>query len=233
MMNPIKYNPMGLKDRSINGMCDIAAKLLYEGFCLEQKRGDCGRLFLEWTKERFWGMVIYDNIPMFLRLWKVLRKFKHVSRDTAICYGDDDVSAWAELTPKGEKLLILDDHVTCADDNVTIYSYYSLDEMKDIGKDYTVFKCITAWPDEVMAYEKPTWNDYRDIKYPSLETHRKNDFSLGCEDGRDKWFSFKLETFMGLRAKDAYAVEGRLSWGLEKLRFAHDGVGYELQDKLK
>lgn len=224
-MNEIKFNPMGIKTTSIDNMCNVAAKLLYEGYCLEQ-REDCGSLFLEWTKERFWGMVIRDSIPMYLKLWNTLNDNGYTSQENSLSYGDMDGNIWAEKDERGRLILIVDDHVTCADDNVHIYIYHSLG---DLSTDWTTFQCITGWPKEVLAYDKPTWNDYRDIKYPSLETHRKHGFTLGCNDCRDKWFSFKYESLMGAKAKDAHYTEGRLNRALEKLRFMRDGVDYELE----
>lgn len=169
----------------MSDLSEIAVKLGDElhKVCSEQK--GCEELCLEWAVNRYMYLEVEKRISKFKEIVSKLKDLECTSQDNGIWYGDADVYAWIEE----DKYLILRNVVTCRDDNIFVYS------LRDFGDEdlLTSFLCQTFWENEVREYKTATFNDHRDIKYPSLETLRKCNYDFGYKDTRDKGFGFELK----------------------------------------
>lgn len=156
---------------------------------------------LEWIKCRFWGLVVKDHIKIFNDVWDILNKHGNIGQRNCYTYGDRDVGVWIEKVKnsKNKKVIVSTRYCSAAAaDNTHLYIL--------LESSYIVrFLCRTVWPRQnkkggykvVKSKRHPdgwfSWNDDRDIKFPSIKTYRDRDFKFGYEDCRDKGSVFAYE----------------------------------------
>ena len=206
---------------------------LYEEYQKQNDEG-CNQLLIDWAKERFWGRVCEDHLPIFRSLWNKLNDNGNVSYDSGLSYGDMDMTVWAETLNEDEKLIIVRHHCRCCDDNTTIFrlkeygcdledenlSEDQLIKIQKIDKHLLEFRVDTCWPDEIKGDFGYSWGDDRDIKYPSLETFRNRGFDYGYGDGRDNCHVLKFcYTHRGPNIEKAHWTEGRIILALDDIRW--------------
>jgi hypothetical protein len=201
----------------------LAADYLYKHYRTEDKDGrDCGKLFLEWTKENFWGRIVEDNLKHFDSLYENLKANKHTRRNKYI-YGDYDYGVWIEPSKtKHRKVIVATCYCACRDDNTTIY-------IKDeISPDWIRFRVDTVWGRQKK--NKFNFGDDRDIDTPSLVTYRKRDFEYGYRDSRDKGHVLKYDSLHSKhgRVENAHANETGIYWALWSLKNHAGNLRYDL-----
>jgi hypothetical protein len=175
---------------------------IYRRYIREEARGvGCGKLMLEWENETFWGYVVKKHIPVFNKVYKILKEHGNIGQKNAYTYGDIDVSVWIEEC-KDKKVIASIRHCSCADDNTHLFI---INDARYSG--YGDFKCRTVWPKQnkrggyrVQKSKKyPTgwlsWGDDRDIKVPSITTYRERNFYFSYGDCRDKGYVFTYTNF--------------------------------------
>ena len=119
-------------------MSDLAAKAenfgkkLHKEYIVEEKAGrECGLLFLQWTMNNMFGLVIKEKIQTFKDTWDILKE-KGYTKDNPLVYGDMDVSVWYEQTTKrGQKVIATTRHCSCADDNTHLFILREIEYGKD------------------------------------------------------------------------------------------------------
>lgn len=199
---------------------------LYE---IHRQYGDNGDAIIEWAKERLYGRIVEDHLVLFRELWQYLSDNGHTNRESSVSYGDADVYVWAEQLDTNTKLIIADDVVTCADDNVTIFKMkeYDFGEGKEeVEKLLFEFHVFTAFPQEKR--NNFNFGDHRDINEPSLETIRVHNFEYGYGDGRDKIHVLKMTySIQGARVEKAHWTEDRIKGILRNLRWYHASMNAE------
>ncbi len=200
-----------LKEPSTMTIAKEAAAMFYKKY-QKLKDKEVGSLFIEWTKEVFYGKLIKDAIPVFDFVWEELKKRHHTSRKRSLIYGDIDVSTWVEKT-ENKKILVYIRHCSMADDNTFIF--IKEDRIIELP-DFMEFRAVTVWPRQKKY--RPSWGEYLNklIWVPSLNTYRKVGFNYGYEDGRDKGFVFKYKARDEL-AEDAHYSEPKILRALDIL----------------
>ena len=180
------------------------------------------RLALEWAKEKFYGKLVGQHVPMFLETWRLLNKHKAIGEKNRLIFGDIDTGLWIEPTKKDKfgnckKVIASTRYCSCADDNTHIYIMDGL-----FSRDFWRFTCVTAWPRQksVRRGNGFKWGDNRDIEVPSINTFRKDDFDFGCGDGRDNFHVFKWEDrHRGPTVEKPHWTENKIEHALQLLRW--------------
>ena len=201
-----------LKNWPFKNKCDEIAELLYCQYNAEENReggkdsSGCGDLMLEWIKERFWGLIVKDHIPIFHQIWDILNERGHAGEKNAYVYGDIDVGLWIEKVknPKDKKVIASTRYCSVADDNTHLYILSGIEFEHDFPMGFK-FRCRTVWPRAnnkggykcVKSVKYPdgwfSWGDDRDVKTPSINTYRERDFDYSYGDCRDKGCVFTYE----------------------------------------
>lgn len=199
------------------------ANLLYEAY----KQSGNSYYTIERIKALYYGKIAYDHISIFLKLHAYLVKNGH-DKNNPLWQGDADNALWYEKSKNSFTKIIADArHCSCADDYTHIYvfdDYSTPDHESDMwipAQDvWLKFRAFTAWPRQVPAKKllgpDHKWGDHRDIKYPSIITHRKHDFRFGYQDGRDEWYCFKYDS-LSKTVEDAHWNENKMIHALRNL----------------
>lgn len=206
----------------------LIANTMYKQYEIEQRDGrDCGSLLLDWIKERFWGKVVQDHIPIFEEIYGILSENGNIGSRNSYTHGDIDNSVWIEKTqnPDNKRVIASKCHCSCADDNTHLYILDNLTH-----RDILTFRCRTVWPRQsnrggyrVAKSEKNpdgwvSWGDDRDISIPSIATYRKRDFDFSYRDCRDKGHVFTYDELNGPTLDHAHWHENRILPALDILR---------------
>lgn len=176
------------------------ANQMYKAFKSEKNR-DCGKLVLQWAKDKFWYKVLQDVPKIYDEIYTLLKKhkFTNINRFT---YGDIDQGVWIEPCKVKDRLVYVSERY-CAmnDDNTYLYI-----------KDWQGIKCVSAWKREKKCkYTK-------DVDYPSLFTYRNCDFNFGYGDFRDHGYHFTYDVNEFTDSlKDAYAKEMSIPYVYETM----------------
>lgn len=218
------------------------AKYLYRNYMKEEKEGrDCGKLYLDWVKEHFWGKVISMEIPTFHKVWKALDE-RGYTKNNPLQFGDIDYGLWVEYPKDDKKKVIVSTcYCSCADDNTHIFVLDEPYKDSKLFKNHINLRVATVWPREkktkTRGYKQPdgsySWGDDRDIDLPSLNTYRKRDFVYGYSDGRDKGHCIMYETREknGGSAKDASWSENKIAHSIWLLKYYLEVVENEKEYK--
>lgn len=207
---------------------------LYEQYKAEG--GGCENLMMEWAKERFYGLLVQDSIPVFDEWWQMLVDKGHRSRKTSSEHGDWDYSAWAEKTGKDNELKVIVSTCHCAmrDDNTYIYIRAgfqydgpdldpTLPAINALMRSMSTFQCHTVWPREKKsryARQSGGFGDHRDIAVPSLNTFRKDKFKYGYGDFRDDGHVFNFHiSHRGPVVEKAYYTELGIPLALDNMQW--------------
>lgn len=195
------------------------SEILYDAYKDGDNTGVYNDYLIECIKEKFWGRVVKDHLPIFNKTWKILNEKKYTAKNPFV-YGDDDVGVWIELTKSESKKVIASTcYCSCADDNTHIFI---LDDHSILNAHSIVFRVATVWPRQINKRDKHPWGDDRDIKLPSLNTYRERDFRYGYYDCRDKGSCFLYEEFkkgIAVRVENAHWDEGAITNALRTLRW--------------
>ncbi len=169
--------------------CNELGDTLYRLYTREEKgqpdedSSGMGSLLLEWSKARFYGLLVRDYIPVFLKLYEALERGKNFSRSTGVEYGDLQGSIWIEKDNK-YKVVAATNNSVCRDDSTILFIFKE-------NSITTKFLCRRVWLKEVK--NNYGYNDCRDIKRPALQTYRDYNFDFGYGDGRDEGHCFSYK----------------------------------------
>lgn len=212
--------------------CDRIANKLFKEYIAEEKRGEgCGSLMLEWTKDRFYGLIIQEHVSVFNSVWNILTERGNVGQSNRYVYGDVDVGVWVEKVknPNDKKVIVSTCYCSCADDNTHTYILTGFDS-EHFGQKFLEFKCRTVWPIQnsrggyrvKKSKDYPngwfSWGDDRDIKIPSIKTYRDRDFKFSYGDSRDKGFVFDYRVaYDGPSSESSSRSEKEILYALRSL----------------
>ena len=181
----------------------------------------------ERVKSLFYGKIVRDHIPVFLKLHDYLVANGH-TKDNPLWQGDDDNAVWYEKTKDDFIKVLVDSRVvSCADDytHIFVFEDYGVeiegpeDSSFNLSNRWVKLRCFTAWPRQIPARQGGhKWGDHRDIKYPSVSTHRKANWKFGYQDGRDDFYCFAYDSFLG-DVKDAHWKESKMVNALDTLTY--------------
>jgi hypothetical protein len=171
----------------------------------------CPKLALEWMMDSVLGKFIADNhLTLFKELYDYCTEKGYVGKENGFEYGDMDATIWVENHENYRHVIIIQDHVTCRDDNIMVLVYddpfYGREDealtpdMKKLGlKPYHKFLCYNVYEEceREVRYDPPQFNDHRDIEKPALQDVYANEFMFGYGDGRDKGHNFVYDGMWG------------------------------------
>ena len=204
------------------------AKKLADQMIKLSEETDCPELVVEWAKEHYWGYQVTKVLPTFKFLREFCIKNNHLTYETGYSGGDYDWTIWAESAER-QDVLIINNHVTCHSRPIFIYTFSNFGEEaekelkerpdKDFERMLRNFHCIRVktLDKEKKAYDTPMFKDHRDVKYPSVETIRKNDFEWGYRDGRDNGHCFILNRG---QVDKAHWHENEIKLAIDELNYA-------------
>ena len=180
---------------------------------------------IEWIKDKFWGRIIIDHVPILHQIWDILNEKGHIGEKNAYVYGDIDVGVWIEKVnnPDDKKVIASTRYCACADDNTHLYIMNNYQYFEDCPMLFH-FLCRTVWPREKRTRygkEYSRWGDDRDIDIPSINTYRKRNFKFSYSDCRDKGHVFTLE---GEKSDKSTWSENRISHALTLFRWHLDAL---------
>lgn len=189
--------------------CDEMGDILYDFY--KSQKPDLENLSIEWAKDRFWGRVVNDHIPIFRKLYTLLENKGCVGEKNCYIYNDLDCRVWIEKAD-GLKVIVSSNHASLAD----TYKYLFI--LKDWEFGY--FRIATVWDREKKSrgFKRHQWGDMRDIDIPSLNTHRKEGFRWGYQDCRDKGHVLKYE-FYNKNVDKSCASESFIPHSLDLLKY--------------
>jgi hypothetical protein len=110
---------------SPNGTETCADMLAQMFFDFREEDHSMRMLLLDWTLERFYGLVIEQLLPNFDMMWKFLTEHK-ATTDNRLVWGDADDGAWVipcepEHYYETVKVIGHESYCTCRDENVIFF----------------------------------------------------------------------------------------------------------------
>lgn len=197
-------------------IADKLANIVYDEY---NKAGDCGILTLQWMADCLWGKIAeHKIIPTVRKLFNLLKEKNHNEKNYA-SLGDLDYKLWFEEPEKDIKIIISVCNCACADDNTMIFYLDDRFANQDLNENWVRLKIMTAWSKEVSINGRCRWGDDRDIKFPSINTYRNNNWKFGYEDTRDinRGFVMKYDS-IDKYCKDIFHTQDKTQFALDTIK---------------